>query len=212
MKPLKITIALLFLIEALYASSTGSISGTVLDENGNTVSGAKVEAVNARNGFQGAVRYFRTNDDGRFQIEGLPLGDYRVFAKKEEDGYPDMSSAFYSDNVFPTAVLTETNPAAEMLVRLLPKAGILTGSVVDAVTRKPLNPALHFRRAQNLKLFLTAGTEPAFRVLVPSDVPVTLEISVPGYLRWHYHGKLELKPGETMNLDVQMIPSPPRKD
>ncbi len=62
------------------------------------------------------------------------------------------------------------------------------------------------------KNFLAAGASSTYRILVPSNVLVTLEVRAPGYIPWHYEGKLQLNPGETMNLDVQLHPSPSKKD
>lgn len=201
-------VSLLLLVQALFATETGSITGIVLDERSSPVAGAKVYVVDAHKPFIGPIRYFGTDDEGSFRIPGLPFGEYRVFAKKEEDGYPDTGSAFYSNNLFPTAVLSEGNPTTHVIVQLPPKAAVLKCSVTDAVTGKPVNASVLFRRVADPKNFLSAGANSTIRILVPSDAPVTLEIRAPGYLPWRYRGELHLKPSETMELDIQLLPLP----
>lgn len=117
----------LLLVTILFGSESGSITGTVVDERGTPVTGAKVNAVEAHTAYVGAVRYFGTDQQGSFTIPNLPFGEYRVFAQKREAGYPDMGLAFYSNHVFPVAVLSQRNPTAFVVVQLSLKAGIVKG-------------------------------------------------------------------------------------
>src|ERR1041385_2471190 len=56
---------------------TGSIVGTVLDPNGAAVSGA---TITARDLDRGTVLTTSTNDEGAFNISGVPVGRYEVQA------------------------------------------------------------------------------------------------------------------------------------
>ena len=62
------------------AQSTASLSGTVTDQTGATVSGADITV---RSVETGAVRTAMTDSAGSFQISALPIGQYEVRAKKE---------------------------------------------------------------------------------------------------------------------------------
>jgi len=69
---------LLVLLSALHARAqqiTGSIVGTVKDEQGAVVPGASVKATNADTGFS---RVATTAADGAYRIEYLPIGKYDV--------------------------------------------------------------------------------------------------------------------------------------
>ena len=69
---------LLVLVSALQARAqqiTGSIVGTVKDEQGAVVPGASVKATNADTGFS---RVATTAGDGAYRIEYLPIGKYDV--------------------------------------------------------------------------------------------------------------------------------------
>src|ERR1700761_6401394 len=73
-----VTVGLLVLVSALYAPAqqiTGSIVGTVKDEQGSVVPGASVKATNADTGFS---RVATTSSDGAYRIEYLPIGKYNV--------------------------------------------------------------------------------------------------------------------------------------
>lgn len=54
---------------------TGSINGTVKDEQGAVISGASIKATNEDTGFSRAAV---TGDDGSYNIQYLPVGKYRV--------------------------------------------------------------------------------------------------------------------------------------
>jgi len=73
-----VTMSLLILVSALQARAqqiTGSIVGTVKDEQGAVVPGASVKATNADTGFS---RVATTAGDGAYRIEYLPIGKYDV--------------------------------------------------------------------------------------------------------------------------------------
>jgi Carboxypeptidase regulatory-like domain len=73
-----IAIGLLTLIFTLHGSAqqiTGSIVGTVKDQQGAVVPGASVKATNVDTGFS---RVATTANDGAYRIEYLPVGKYQV--------------------------------------------------------------------------------------------------------------------------------------
>ncbi len=70
----------IFLSIPVLAQNTGSISGTVTDQNGAVIIGATVKAIS-----KGSSReYTATSDsEGKYQIINLPAGTYRVSATNE---------------------------------------------------------------------------------------------------------------------------------
>jgi hypothetical protein len=73
-----VAMGLLILVSALHAAAqqiTGSLVGTVKDEQGAVVPGASVKATNADTGFS---RVATTAGDGAYRIEYLPIGKYDV--------------------------------------------------------------------------------------------------------------------------------------
>jgi len=127
-----------------------------------------------------------------------------------------MTNQFYSDGKFETVTLTTRHRNATVTIRLGPKAGVLLGTVTDAVTRAPLRPCVEFRRAQNPNNFLSANglVEPRYRLLVPANTGILMKISLDGYKPWYYPGTVDksagqpfsLKPAEERNVDIQLQP------
>jgi Cna protein B-type domain. len=81
------TKALLFVLTVLISTgavlaqaqaSTADLSGTVVDPNEAVVAGA---SVTARNSATGITRTVTSGSDGRYQIIGLPPGDYELTAE-----------------------------------------------------------------------------------------------------------------------------------
>jgi hypothetical protein len=153
---------------------------------------------------------------GHFQINHLWLGKFAVTAKKEDEGYPDTNSGFYSDSKIAPITLSLSHPSATDTILLGPKAGILVGTVADAGTGAPLDPCVDFHRASDPNNFLSGSglVNAKYRVLVPSDRDVIMKIWHEGYLPWYYPGAnhkseakpLRLKSGEERTLHIRLQP------
>lgn len=161
-----------------------------------------------------------TDASGHFVIY-IPrswFGEFAVTAKKESEDYPDTSMQFYSDGKFETVTLTSPHPSATITIRLGPKAGVLLGTVTDALTGSPLSPCVELRRAAEPNNFLSASglVKPKYRLLIPSETGVLIEISLDGYRSWYYPGTAKklaaqavlLKPGEEKTVDIRLQPDP----
>lgn len=194
------------------------IQGTVFYEDGRPVKDATVYAQPMFGVMMGIVPHATTDDSGHFVVSHLRLGKYAVGAEKLDEDYANTTSQFYSDGKFETVVLTSRHPAASARIRLGPKAGILVGTVVDAVTNAPLNACVEFRRARNPSNFLsgTGLVNAKYRVLVPSDTDVLMRVWYGGHKSWYYPGTTEkaesrpvnLKPGEEARIDIRLQPDP----
>jgi len=187
----------------------GLIEGTVIYEDGRPAKGATVSAFPVDRGLAATVPSADTDELGHFQISHLWLGKFTVTAKKEDEGYPDTENTFYSDSKIAPITLSISHPSATDTILLGPKAGILVGTVADAVTGAPLDPCVDFHRASDPNNFFsgTGVVNAEYRVLVPSDRNVIMKIWHKGYLPWYYPGTnrkseakpLHLKSGEEKN-------------
>jgi hypothetical protein len=194
----------------------GLIEGTVSYENGSPVNGATVYASPMDRPIFGIIPHATTNERGHFALHHLWLGKYAVGAEKLDEDYLNMTNQFYSDGKFETVSLSAHHSAATVSIRLGPKAGILTGTVSDAVTGAPLNPCVEFRRAKNPGNFLsgTGLLNAKYRVLVPSNTDVLMKVWYGGHKAWYYPGTMEdaqirpvnLKPGEETKLNIRLEP------
>jgi len=202
------TILILMFSSSLVAQN-GVIQGTVLDEVGRPLQGAKVHAELHGVLVAKAIRYVESDEKGTFAIDRLAYGTYDVSGQKEEDGYPDSSFSFYTDKpVATSAVISPEHPAATVALKLGPKAGVITGTVRDALTGKPI-PASFMLRASS-KRWMGTSQPSKFRVLIPSATDISVEVSSAGYKTWVYDGSgsdsrpLRLEPGSEMRLDIRL--------
>lgn len=108
-------VVLFLMISASYAfGQTSSLSGTVLDTQGNSVSGASITASNV---VSGLTRTVTSSKEGSYQIQSLPPGTYKIRAEA---------------NGFKVAVLEDV----QLLVStpLTVNINLSVGSVTETVT------------------------------------------------------------------------------
>lgn len=196
----------------------GLIDGIVTYEDKKPVKGATVYAQPMGRPTSGITPHANTDETGYFAIHISPswFGKFAVGAEKLDESYLNMTNQFYSDGKFETVVLTSRNRTATVIIRLGPKAGILLGTVADAVTGVPLNPCVEFRRAKNPGNFLAVSglVNAKYRVLVPSKTDVLMKVWYGGHNPWYYPGTMDkslsrpvnLEPGEETKLDIRLEP------
>jgi hypothetical protein len=216
-----LVLAVSLLAQCSAAQSAPAISGVVVDEKGEPVAAARVQADPAGGMPQSdIVHEAETDNDGHFTLSGLNLLTYKLFAMKEAANYPNTAFAFYSHQVFPTVTLTETAPTANVIVKVGPPAAIIRGGVTDAVTGKPVDVSVLMRRVSNPEEWFSVGQRSNYRVLVPPNADIVLEVSAPGYQTWYYGGAndplkrepIRLECSKQMKLDIQLAPDGQRKD
>ena len=200
-----------------FGQGNGSIHGTVLDEGGTPVKGATVYAHPLDRPSASIVPQVISGEDGSYSISKLDCGRYSLSAAKTDEGYPDVAYPFYTGFGARLTVvkLTAQHQSSRVVLHLRKKAGILKGTVADAVTGKPLNANVEFRWVSEPRNFLSGSglTNAQFKILVPSDVAVTMVVSLGGYENWSYltaEGSMRnavfLRPGEEMILDIRLQP------
>jgi hypothetical protein len=163
----------------------------------------------------GALHIVETDEDGRFEIDRLEFDTFNVFAKKEREGYPDIGFAFCAEGLLPTLRLSLEQPVANVELKLGPKSGFLIGDVTDKVTGKPIQVAFMLRRAKNPANFLSLGQASSYRLVLPAEIEVTLEVSGDDYQTWFYNDPSDsskplptrLASGAEMRLDIQLQPT-----
>jgi hypothetical protein len=190
----------------------GSIRGVVVDGHGKRVIGAKVTAMTAES-TEDAERYVTTDKKGNFNFTGLPWGKYSLAPGKPEVGFPDMSLPFYNNHAaFPTIVLAAGTPTAKARLVLQQRAAVLTGTVIDRESHEPVQATFLLRRADHPVDLITEDLPSQYRVLVPIDTDVKLEVVAPGYKTWYYPGivgatgssLLRIKTSQEKQLNIQL--------
>jgi hypothetical protein len=212
------TAALLFAVALLGASplcaqtALGSIEGQVVDANNNTVPGASVYPVTGPAG-TGKGSTVLTNADGRFRLENLVPGTYKLSIYKLEDGYADPSIPFYADPEHPLPVVTVTSATqtSNQSFQLGARCGTLHINASDATTHHSIGTAtviLHQRNNGSAVLQATNKELPADFLVPPQDVTIALD--APGYVTWRFseddHNYVTLRPGDSRSIRAEMQP------
>src|SRR5215510_11421229 len=86
--PILVSLMLAALSLSAFAQSTATLQGSVTDQSGSLISGAKVTV---RNQATGAERIVQTDSDGNYQAASLPPGVYRVEAQAPGFGSQTVS-------------------------------------------------------------------------------------------------------------------------
>ncbi|WP_270182938.1 carboxypeptidase regulatory-like domain-containing protein [Alkalihalobacillus sp. CinArs1] len=105
-----------------------SLSGTVLDENGQPLKNAVVKIIDV-NGV--VIGTSAVDENGNYSIGGLKPGTYRILASAPGTSAPDVGSA--STGV---SLVAEQNRVVNFVLRLNP--GRISGMVFDEVTGNPV--------------------------------------------------------------------------
>jgi hypothetical protein len=190
----------------------GVIQGVVLGEGGRPVGGAKVHAELKGVAMHTAIRYVETDENGFFVIDRLEFGTYYVSAKNEEKEYGDSGFSFFNDKPVPMAQISDQHKIADVVVDLGPKAGILTGTISDAATGKPIPASFYLAQMKDRTKWMGTSAAPNFRVLIPSSKEMEVKVSAPGYETWVYPDPtilsrvLRMDPGSEIRLDIQLKP------
>lgn len=190
----------------------GVIQGVVLGEGGQPVRGAKVHAELKGVPMATAIRYVETDESGFFLIDRLGFGNYYVEAMKEEEGY-GSTDGFFNDLPPVAAEVSARHRIAQVVVNLGPKAGILTGTISDAASGKPLPAGFWLVQVKDRNKWMGTSVAPNFRVLIPSSKEMEVKVSALGYEDWVYSDPaipsqiLRMEPGSETHLDIQLKPA-----
>ena len=196
--------------------STGSICGTVLDENGQPAKDVLIVAAYL-GAHSGPFPASRSDDSGHYCLVNVPYGDNVPAADDPKRGYPNPGFSIYasvsaskeSPNV---AHLSAEHPRATIDFRIPYKAGFLTIHLTDAITGKP-QFALFYRLSPQKdpeRNYMTGSQGAKDALLLPPNENVLLKVSAPGYREWPYDNSLgyvlNLLPGEHKTIDVPLQP------
>ena len=192
--------------------SKGLIRGVVVDDHGKPVAGAKVTATtNESNG--SSDRYATTDDKGNFSFTGLPWTTYILAPGKPDAGFPDMSEAFYNNHAPLTTIsLAPETPTTETKLVLEQRAAVLSGTITDRESHEPMQATILLRRAAHPVDLVMEDLASPYRILIPYDTDVTMQVVAPGYKPWYYPGivgatessPLRIKANQDKQLNIQL--------
>lgn len=202
---------------SLMAQTIGVLRGTILDESGHPVPHALVYADRMRGTTILTRLDMTSNNNGTFQFDNLETGEYQVWAQKLESGYRATYNDPFNPNALVHCTLTSGHPEAQVSVQFAPKAAVITGWITDARTGEHLSPHISLAAAAHptwVYEHIAAGAQFKFRVLIPSDTPVILELWADGHKHWFYESSgdvlhacaLMLHPSQVLDLNVTVEP------
>src|SRR5688500_18590980 len=126
------TALLACLCTSVLAQTSGSISGEVKDEKDAVITGA---TVTVRNTSTNESRTAQTNADGRYQVQGLPVGSYEITV--ESTGFAKYMQSGITLALNQSAVVDVTMKpgAVQETVNIIENASILNTSTAEVGTR-----------------------------------------------------------------------------
>jgi hypothetical protein len=186
------------------------ITGEVVDENRQPVSGANVAA--HPDSLHGKLPMATTDNQGRFSIPVYKTGTWTITANKPARGYPMMSPFYYPLVESIANVKVKEDEQAPFVKVKLSRAAKLNVRIADQETGQPIRNAQiglcrieapRFCHRQNL-----AVRNGQFEVLVPF-APISVQISAAGYEDWYIRDNNDSAPkpllassSETPELNV----------
>ena len=195
---------------------SGSICGTVLDENGQPARNVLITAVyiGPHSGMYPATR---SDDSGHYCLVNVPYGDNAPAADDPRRGYPNPQWGFYAGDISksnPSGVahLTAEHPRATIDIRIPYKAAFLTLHLIDAITGKPQTNLFYKLsiQADPQRGYISGSRDAEDPLLLPPNENVLLKASAPGYREWPYDNSpgyvLNLLPGEHKTIEVPLQP------
>jgi hypothetical protein len=156
-------VTLLFVLcsPALYAQSTGTIQGTVLDAQQAAVAGAKVTVKSLATGLE---RSMDTDNAGFFQIPALPPGNYKIEIRK--DGFQTIIVDSFTLDVATTAAKNFTLQVGQVAQTMViteeaPVVETATTTVGQVISRKTVQEIpLNGRHFVDLALLIPGTVTP----------------------------------------------------
>ena len=207
MKPL---LVLLLITADLLAQSpakpgSGEIRGTVIDQNGSAVSSATVYAVPQGTVLDDATpRSAKTDNTGRFAFRGgFDFGSYKLYSRKDADGYLSPLDAFYADSHDPRVevTLSRKHPSSTVTLKLGKQAAVISGKVFDVDSGTLLKAYVGLMDDDGNGHSMVVDGD--YNLVVPSDKNFKLMVTVIGTRRPLVPvSSLRLEPGQRIYLDI----------
>jgi hypothetical protein len=187
---------------------TGEIKGTLTDQSGSPLAGATVYAVPQFLTFDSITpRSVKTKANGEFNFRGkFQLGTYKLYARKDEDGYPDPLKGFYTDlkGEASSVVLSDDHRSGTVKVRLGERAAVMAGRVLDADSGVPVKAILVFLDGDGNRREILADGE--YRAILPAGKDLILMVSAlsPQSSEHRPIAPLRLEPGQEIHQDISV--------
>jgi hypothetical protein len=187
-------------------SVTGSISGRVLDSEGDVIPDADILVVGSSSSSTNKARG-AANHTGSYKIEGLKMGDYVIYPYKISAGYQLGSNTFFADD--PARFrLGDSQPDQTLDIRTPPRAAEVKCLIRNSSTMTAL---------ANINVWLCRTDDPTragqitteqdghFEHAVPASVPISIFVDAQGF-QPQLIKNLVFLPLEAKEITVDLVP------
>lgn len=214
MRSVDVGVATLIMMATCFPETGGRVAGVVLDQSGIPLPNATV--------FIGTVARgpsTQTDGEGRFVLEGVPVGTVGLHAYKVSDGYPYDIFAFFTmpEEKEPFVEVVSGQTVANVVIQLGARAAFLNLYITDE-KGSPRDAELFFSRPDLGKTGnYERGAQSKEESLMVPPVPFRLTVEARGFEPWHYGGNewqtdkglIRLKSGQNLNLSVHLRKAKP---
>jgi Carboxypeptidase regulatory-like domain len=181
------------------------IKGKVVDPDGMPVSAATVYVVQEGLALDDATpRSVKTDGNGSFDFRGgLQPGTYKLYSRKDVDGYLDPFDSFYSDagNSASRVVLSQKHPTSTVTLKLGKQAAVISGKVFDIQSGAPLKAYVGLMDEEGNGHSVVVDGD--YRLVVPSEKSLHLMVTVIGTRRPVIPvSSLWMEPGQRVFMDI----------
>jgi len=189
---------------ALRPLQMGCITGSVVDQQGAPVAGARIQTSAGGGNFDRRIPWKTTDAKGRFRIDGAQPGGYAIFTQAEGYSLPgNQQDGSVTDVTVPSG-----SACADVAIKLGPRAAKLSVKVIDAVTQTPLEDAEVWAAGN----FVHAGGWSQKVGADPTPVPALTQFNVyahaAGYLNAQALTILPMQPEQTQQITIALQPKP----
>jgi hypothetical protein len=196
--------------------NSGTICGTVLDENGDPAQHVIIVA-HYLSPHSGPLPTTQSYNTGKYCMDTVPFGQTMLSVDDPDRGYPSMWNSFYNPKPLDQqtnniADLSASHPEVTVDLRIPYKAAFLTVHLTDAVTGASKSSMSYEMKAEATSgdRTISGSQKTADALLVPPNENVLLKVGAPGYREWPYDGSpgylVNLSPGERKTFDVPLQP------
>jgi hypothetical protein len=200
---------LTFAQEGEHAERGGRITGTVTNAEGEPIDHAIIcKTVVHPHSSHTDCSGTPTDENGRFEIEDVELGEVRLFAEKQQAGYWIENWDAAQQKV----ILTPEKPLANVTLNAGARPGELRLVVKDKATGKPVD-SCKIRIVQGDHTFINSCRGPVTPLRPATDAMI--QVSAQGFKNWYYvdpndpsQPVLQLQSGEQRLLEVELSPTP----
>jgi hypothetical protein len=161
----------------------GTITGRVLDKQGNPLSDVTVIAqLISRHQGKGRTSV-KTNATGQFVIGNSPYGDYVILAANDRPSR-DTNAASADNNAMTTISLSSTIPNSVVTLMFGFETSVITGRIKDAVTGQPIQARLQVQSTASGNTWINSGVPSGFHITLPRHSDLSLRVAASGYQNW----------------------------